>query len=69
MQAASLPTSLMIPTAVLSTTFLLDIENLRRFLFLSEAGFAFAFVDEAHCAVEGAVVAEVGVAGDALADL
>ena len=47
---------------------MLDIEKLRCFLFLGEAGFASGFADEAHCAVEGAVVAEVWVAGDALAD-
>jgi len=52
----------------LSTIFSLDSDKLRRFLFLGEAGFAFGFADEAHGAVEGAVVAEVGVASDALAD-
>lgn len=53
-------------TSVLSTT--VDLDKLRRFLFLGVAGFAFGFADEAHGAVERAVVAEVGIAGDALAD-
>lgn len=40
-----------------------------RLLFPRQTGLLLGFADEAHCSVERAVVAVVGAAGDAEADL